>query len=315
MMNRIAENFFKHGFTKLDGPFEETDLYKFLNYVYGPLIYTENINPYFLSVCKYQNETWLMEKVFYDMPLAHNVESVKNLAGKQLNEVGCWVPSKMPNIHSDWDTDFVKGEKLSKAGYLVETVNDWDWEIIKKLSNIKVNKKYQDRAQTYRATERFSDHPPADGVFEEIERVFLKYLPKSPVLKNMNFFNAQFASYPSDVEIDAHGDSDMSCLANMVTHHSEDPTSHKETHIGTYDWYPKIMTDIEQRSLGETDVGKNSVPEPHSKIICKNKQVIIFNFFNPRYYHYVPPTKGDNQRVNLLFGSYSEIMDYRIIDW
>lgn len=298
----------------MDCSFEETDLFQILNYIYGPLIYSDEITPQFLSVCIYGDEVWLMEKIFYDMPLNQNVESVGTLGGKVVKEIGCWMPKGMPAIEPDWDTDFSKGKKLSRLGYLIENIYDEeDWELLKYLSSIETNGSYSDKASTYRATPRFSDETPDNQVFRRTQEFFLKYLP-SPILKNMDFFNAQFAHYPEATEIDAHGDTDMSCLTNMVTQHSTDPNSHKETHIGVYDWYPKIMREIEDGTLGEEDVGRDSVTEPHAKIQCKDRQVIIFNFFNPRYYHYVPPTKG-NQRVNLFFGSYRCIMRDRIIDW
>ena len=129
MSYKIANGFFRDNAAKLECDFKKTDLYKYLEAIYGPLIYVNEPDGFFISVCKHGKETWVMEKVFYDSPKYYNDKGFRNNKDEiSLVEIGCWIPAglrkyiyrKKPLFPQDHDQGF----NLSRGGYCVIDIKD-----------------------------------------------------------------------------------------------------------------------------------------------------------------------------------------------
>lgn len=310
-MIKILKEFFDKGKVKLGNleDYWESDLHKYMKHQYGEMIFVRGENNCFISVQLDENNNfWLVEKVFYE-----------ELVG---DEVGCFIPSALSDL-VNWDCNWRsrKGKKLSKEGYFITDLTDTEQELISQMSRFRYSGHNLDTTAHYRYSDKYSEFDinnltkDSKLEFSIFKHIFCGVTRGKGILSSLDFFNANFLRYPDGTKIAPHTDVDMCSFANIVFYKQCQRWNKKQTVIGTWDWYDKVMDAIDKDTLHDVDMPHDEPSRiPIHKHNCSDKTAIVFNFFNPKFYHQVPATKG-RCYTGLFFGSFSDIMKKKDIEW
>ena len=318
-MIKIAEEFFKQQSVKVKQleDFKASDLYLYFQKLFGELVYVEEQDEskhFFLSVqglggvsldvfppIYSPDEYVIAERIFYPervgIPVGYFYpKTLEHLVGRTFR----------------WDSS-EKGRQLSKYGYLIHELDREDKEFLKTIQGFDYQGESNDKTKHLRYSSKYSNLDTTNKDIEYGKRLLRRAIPSCSFLNGMDYHQANFLYYPEGTTISPHNDVDVKSFCNIVLSSAVDGT--KTTIIGEADWYRFTMEKLYFGGYDNKDIpDRKLLKRELYKFKPDGKSAIVFNFFNPKFYHEVPPTLSPCY-TGLIFGTYRSIMEESDIDW
>lgn len=306
----LAKDFFdiQHTKTKEIDNFFESDLHFYLKSLYGEIIFIKEEDRekhFFISVSKVQGDYYFTERIF----IAHDWG----------DPVGYIIPKSLEHLRGKrfcWDENDFRAVSLSKHGFCTYDLSESELNFVKTLPGLPYSSKNSeyDTTRHYRFTSKYSNaenlsHP----IHLQAKNLMKNALPKSTLMEELDYYNSNFLHYPKGTSIAPHNDIDVCSFVDIVLY-SGLPDS-KTTIIGECDWYNKVFNQLFIGELGDKDIeDENLLVRELHRHNSNEQSAIVFNFFNPKFYHEVPPTLNECY-TGLVFGSFKGIMNDKEIEW
>jgi len=305
-MIKIAENFFNNQKAIIDKleDFDQTDLSLYFEKLFGQMTYVEEPDDskhFFISVRKTSEKIMLCERVFH-----------KFTGGEP---VGYMYPGCLDHLSGrtfKWDHSG-KGYQLSRYGYLIHNLKKQDKEFIKHVETLQYDGGSSDKTKHKRFSSKYSNLDTTNKELKDAKDLLRRALPNSSFLQGMDYYQTNLLYYPKGTVIRPHNDVDVKSFANIVL--SSASNGSKTTIIGELDWHRSTMDKLYFGGYDNKDIqDRNLLKKELLRYEPDGDSAIVFNFFNPRFYHEVPSTLEECY-TSLVFGTYKSIMKEADIDW
>ena len=319
-MIKIAENFFHKQIVSLKNleDFEKTDLFLYFEKLFGEMIWvpeTDESKHFFISISKTDGmtlDTYPVKEIPAQFLVRERIFYPKGGG----TPIGYWYPKCLSHLEGKtfrWDADRQKGYQLSRYGYLIYKLSSEDKKFLEKIKDYEYEGESNDKTKHVRYSSKYSNLEEINEDLIYGKKLLQRALPSCDFLQGMDYYQANLLRYPKGTTISPHNDVDVKSFANIVL--SSANGKNKTTVIGELDWHGITMQKLYFGGYDNQDIQDRSLLQRELlRFQPDGNSAIVFNFFNPRFYHEVPPTLEDCYN-GLFFGTYRSIMKENDIEW